>query len=697
MGRIGRRIGKAQTSANDGTGFFGDSFFQDFFQRQGNIYNEPGAGPQGLSATGGIVSDYLDPGSGKIYRAHIFTSSGTFSVSALAPSPAIPNNVEYLVVAGGGGGGGVIGGGGGAGGFRTNLSGHPLASSSPFPVSTSPGAYTVTIGAGGAGTAAYINPQGPDSTSGNNTEFYLSTSSYPGSSFIRSVGGGGGGGGANRPGKSGGSGGGGNGGWGTPAGSGNSPSDPNHPQPQGQPGGSTPGTPGFYGGRGGNGSPISITGITTHYAGGGGGGSGVGYGGGGGGGATEAGSNAQPSVNSNAEVGGLGGGGYGGPSPSTTNGTYATGGGAGGGKDYFGNGGSGIVVVRYQIGSVQTGTARATGGAISYYGGKTIHTFTTSGTFATAPNWNAATVEYLVVGGGGGGGSTLNGGGGGAGGYLTGTTPIGAHPVSTSIQVGAGAAGGSISPSGPGGASGGDGTPSYFGTPITAYGGGGGGSSPPVGTAGRAGGSGGGGAGDRPATPNPGPSPYSPQQGFAGGSGGQGTYGPAGGGGGAGGAGSSGSGPAPDPLNSPVPGASLYYNGADLGYGGLGRQVPSTFRNSASRIGAPGPTGPVPVNNPGGDTSGLYWLAGGGGGASTDIRPTAAGGGVTVYTGSGYSYTATPYAGAGNGSPTQGDSALANTGSGGGGSDRWRYYSGSNYYFPGGNGGSGIVLIAYPS
>ena len=40
-------------------------------------------------------------------------------------------------------------------------------------------------------------------------------------------------------------------------------------------------------------------------------------------------------------------------------------------------GGSGIVVVRYQIAS--TSSAKATGGAVSFYGGKTIHTFTSSG------------------------------------------------------------------------------------------------------------------------------------------------------------------------------------------------------------------------------------------------------------------------------------------------------------------------------
>jgi hypothetical protein len=48
---------------------------------------------------------------------------------------------------------------------------------------------------------------------------------------------------------------------------------------------------------------------------------------------------------------------------------------------------------------------------ISFYSGKTIHTFTSSGTFATAPNWTSATVEYVVVAGGG-----SDGGGSGSGG-----------------------------------------------------------------------------------------------------------------------------------------------------------------------------------------------------------------------------------------------------------------------------------------
>ena len=54
----------------------------------------------------------------------------------------------------------------------------------------------------------------------------------------------------------------------------------------------------------------------------------------------------------------------------------------------------------------------ATGGTITYSGGKTIHTFTSNGSFSVNGSGN---IEILVVGGGGGSGS-YNGGGGGAGG-----------------------------------------------------------------------------------------------------------------------------------------------------------------------------------------------------------------------------------------------------------------------------------------
>ena len=57
--------------------------------------------PEGLTATGGIISDYTS--GSDVYRSHIFTSSGTFDVTAPG---GYGDTVEYLVVAGGGGAGG---------------------------------------------------------------------------------------------------------------------------------------------------------------------------------------------------------------------------------------------------------------------------------------------------------------------------------------------------------------------------------------------------------------------------------------------------------------------------------------------------------------------------------------------------------------------------------------------------------------
>ena len=54
-----------------------------------------------------------------------------------------------------------------------------------------------------------------------------------------------------------------------------------------------------------------------------------------------------------------------------------------------------------------TSAISATGGTVTYSGGYTIHTFTTSGTFTVTSATNtcgSAAVEYLVIGGGGGGG-----------------------------------------------------------------------------------------------------------------------------------------------------------------------------------------------------------------------------------------------------------------------------------------------------
>ena len=79
-------------------------------------------------------------------------------------------------------------------------------------------------------------------------------------------------------------------------------------------------------------------------------------------------------------------------------------------------------------------SAKATGGDISFYNGKVIHTFLTSGEFDTPASFSE-TCEYVVIGGGG--GTTNTNGGGGAGLYRTGTMPIGSSVTST-VTIGYG-------------------------------------------------------------------------------------------------------------------------------------------------------------------------------------------------------------------------------------------------------------------
>ena len=666
MGYLGRRIGLSQDKGDstpggaDGAvgGGILDLFASGYFQREGNIYNAPGIIPSGLTATGGVISDYVDGPT--VYRAHIFTSSGTFDVTEPG---TFGDTVEYLVVAGGGSGG--YEGGAGAGGLRTNLSGHPLSTGNPsFTASVS--TYPIVIGAGGAGGAA-----GPSLSPNSGNPSYIGPA---GSKLVESTGGGGAGNYPATPGRNGGSGGGASS---TPntLGYGRNPSTPG---PAGGPFAWTEGNPGsnsqasnpYWGGAGGGagasgGEGTGGAGVQVAIAGPAADTTGVGalnpgpgeyqwFAGGGAGGRYPTGSYS----------GGVGGGGSG-SLTSATSGTYSTGGGGGGvwsasppGSNITGSGGSGIVVVRYQIAQL-TATAKATGGAISFYGGKTIHTFTGSGTFATTSDWSAATVEYVVIGGGGGGGNseatTSGGGGGGAGAYRTGTTPIGAHPVSTSIQVGAGGRGGLAGGIAPG--KGVTGTSSYFGTPITSPGGGGGGNGQTPGEGGGLpGGSGGGGgyAGTQSGAsgtgdPFPGTIGSTPTNGWGG-------DGPSGGGSGGGGAGG---------------------NGSPRSHGGAGIQLPSTFRNPVSTVGAPGPTS-APIPN-GFDTSGKYWVAGGGAGGHLDTNKGGGSGG--------------PYAGAGDApEPGPGGNALANTGSGGGGD-----HAPGSASQDGGHGGAGIVIIAYPT
>ena len=169
-------MGVRSTGSQHSTTTEADGHLLEYFR---NTFGAGGAGsntspPSGIQATGGVISDYTVGST--VYRAHVFTSSGTFDVSSIG---AYGSNVEYLVVAGGGGAGKSAtsdrGGGGGAGGFRTNLSGHPLAGSA-LPVSSSPGSYTVTVGGGGSGANFTGSTSGGATSNGNPSVFSSITS-----------------------------------------------------------------------------------------------------------------------------------------------------------------------------------------------------------------------------------------------------------------------------------------------------------------------------------------------------------------------------------------------------------------------------------------------------------------------------------------------------------------------------------------
>ena len=298
------------------------------------------------------------------YRTHIFTGPGTFCVSAVAPTAPL-NVVDYLVVAGGGSGGSGRGGGGGGGGFRMFASSpgcHPPLNA-PAGLTVSVQGYPIAVGGGGPGQASFPPVQvGSDG----------SVSSFD---TIPSAGGGGGG---TGPGQAiarcGGSGGG--GAFNNPGGGvGNEP--PVSP-PQGQPGGtgnpsgSSPparggGGGGGAGGAGGNTPPTGPRGAggvgaylldtmvgptapsygtagpvgsSRYFAGGGGAGGEAGTAGaappGGGGTAGTAGANGgtHATVNTGGGSGASGESTYCGPSSSPT--------------QIIGNGGSGIVMIRYK-------------------------------------------------------------------------------------------------------------------------------------------------------------------------------------------------------------------------------------------------------------------------------------------------------------------------------------------------------------
>lgn len=266
-----------------------------------------------IKATGGNIS--FDG----TYVVHTFTSSGTFR-------PTTPINVDYLVIAGGGGGGGtnagsVAPGGGGAGGFRSSVSpsggGNTSATGESVLFLTS-NDYAVTVGAGGAGATTVGS-----GAAGSNSIL----------SSITSIGGGGGGGGGGTRGGDGGSGGGGgNAGTGTS----NQGYDGGVGSNNGGAGGGGASALGGNstsnnGGAGGAGLTNSISSTSITYAGGGGGGSFNATGG-------------------SAGSGGGGAGGNGGVNGSSATSNTGSGGGGSGNKTtgVGGNGGSGIVIIRYK-------------------------------------------------------------------------------------------------------------------------------------------------------------------------------------------------------------------------------------------------------------------------------------------------------------------------------------------------------------
>tara|TARA_Y100000356_G_scaffold72979_1_gene60222 strand:- start:1110 stop:2387 length:1278 start_codon:yes stop_codon:yes gene_type:complete len=116
------------------------------------VTNSDGSSSQGVNKTavglpsGGTINTYSG------YRSHKFTSSGTWTNTALVSS------ADVLIVAGGGGGGADNSGGGGAGGMLVQTG-----------VSVSAQNYTITVGAGGNGSGISHGDGGPYATNGANS------------------------------------------------------------------------------------------------------------------------------------------------------------------------------------------------------------------------------------------------------------------------------------------------------------------------------------------------------------------------------------------------------------------------------------------------------------------------------------------------------------------------------------------------
>jgi len=282
------------------------------------------------------------------YKIHTFTGPGALCVSC-AGNPAGSDSVDYLVVAGGGGGAtyysGVpgVGGAGGGGGFRESKApgapwtASPIVSATSIPVSATP--YTITVGGGGPGAP-------PSSAAVKGSDSIFAT--------ITSTGGGEGGNGGSTPAASGGPGGSGGGAGGTGnSGIGGTGNTPTVTPDQGKDGGDAlTAAPGYGGGGGGGATEAGVDGTPTVGGRGGAGGTTcisnapVGYAGGGGAGAYGCGAAGAASPCGSGAAGGIG------PGVPCAAAVNRGGGGGGHGKVIAvagGNGGSGIVIIRYKF------------------------------------------------------------------------------------------------------------------------------------------------------------------------------------------------------------------------------------------------------------------------------------------------------------------------------------------------------------
>lgn len=285
-----------------------------------------------MAATGGSVSDVGN------FRIHQFNNTGSDSFTVTNPGTC-----DILVVGAGGGGGGVIGGGGGGGAF-IYLPGVELDT----------GTYIVTVGTGGLGGNGWNAPK-QYGDSGTDSSF---------ADFVAKGGGGGaphGGNGGAWSTSSGGCGGGGASWAGSQfggIGSANGQKYYGGAKGPGCPGGSCFSNFGGHAGAGGGGAKTKGKDVTANYRSSPGGdgfystisGTAVAYAGGGGGG------NRSPGTAGLAGIGGAGNGT--GTTTTAGDGAANTGGGGGGGgyngssgSRIGGNGGPGVVIVRYFTGA----------------------------------------------------------------------------------------------------------------------------------------------------------------------------------------------------------------------------------------------------------------------------------------------------------------------------------------------------------